>query len=97
MACSAIAVDADHRAFDHMAGTSDHLFVVFKELLRHSSRALLHRAHLAGILFANAAIQALDANRGMHLGHILAVVNRGPLGKRNAEAEGPDGGFHAFA
>jgi len=33
----------------------------------------------------------------MHLRHIVAVVNRGPLGKGNAEAEGPDGGFHAFA
>ena len=38
----------------------------------------------------------VDTVDTVHLGDIVTVINRGPFGKRNAQAESPDRGFHGF-
>ena len=93
---SGVGVGSDHGALDDVTSSSNHLFVLFKQLLSHANRPLLNSANLGWIVFADASEQLLHANSRMHLGHIVAVVDRGPLRKRNAQIEGPDGGFHGF-
>ena len=56
----------------------------------------MHSADLGGILFADTTKKRLDSHVGMHLGHILTVIDRRPLREGDTQAEGPDSCFHGL-